>query len=492
MPVVPGWKTFHMARPSLHRWLKHVTHTRRPVRRYTEFVCGRRYRPHVEGLEDRCVPSTVTNLNDAGAGSLHDALVTTPAGGTVDFQPGLTGTITLTSGELDIGQDLTIAWPGAGVIIVSGNHAFEVFNIAASAMVNVSGLTIANGSADDGGGIFNAGTLSLSNSTVSSNSADRGGGICNAGTVTISASTFGDNTANGLDIDFPSSGGAVFNGGMLTLSNSILSGNSASGVDISLGGGISNSGTAIISYTTLSGNSSFFGGGIYNSGTLNLGSSTLNGNFTLSGNTTDAGGGILNDVPALTISNSTLNRRLFGEGPDDGSGAPSAPKPSVSRRRQGQGANVPGLRANRAARGATNNLLEELTDYHRARTAHLGGFSPDRLLLAARYAVCFPASVGRTLRSAARPTTAGFRGLILSKRYAQPLSRCPRVMLLPLSWLGIEGFSLCAAPKVRRCQSGSDSRARASVCCCGPKVETSRRASRAQGPGSSQRSAAFR
>src|SRR5262249_21152998 len=61
---------------------------------------------HLEALEDRCVPSTVTNLSDHDPGSLRDALATTPAGGTVNFQPGLTGAITLTTGELAITKNL--------------------------------------------------------------------------------------------------------------------------------------------------------------------------------------------------------------------------------------------------------------------------------------------------------------------------------------------------------------------------------------------------
>ena len=72
----------------------------------------RRTRLYIEDLEGRCVPSTVTTLADAGAGSLRQAILDTPAGGTVDFQPGLTGTITLTSGELAINKNLTIAARG--------------------------------------------------------------------------------------------------------------------------------------------------------------------------------------------------------------------------------------------------------------------------------------------------------------------------------------------------------------------------------------------
>jgi hypothetical protein len=41
----------------------------------------------------------VTSLTDSGPGSLREAIAYTASGGTVDFQPGLRGTITLTSGR---------------------------------------------------------------------------------------------------------------------------------------------------------------------------------------------------------------------------------------------------------------------------------------------------------------------------------------------------------------------------------------------------------
>src|SRR5438128_1956872 len=86
----------------------------------------RRFHPCLEVLEDRWLPSTVTNLLDAGPGSLRDAIALTPAGETVDFQTGLAGTITLTTGQLTIDHDLTIAGPGADRITVSGNNASRV------------------------------------------------------------------------------------------------------------------------------------------------------------------------------------------------------------------------------------------------------------------------------------------------------------------------------------------------------------------------------
>src|SRR5262249_30471777 len=82
----------------------------------------KRCRPRLEGLEERCVPSTVINLSDHDPGSLRDAIAITPSGGTVTFQHGLTGIITLTTGELAISKDLTIAGPGASTITVSGSH----------------------------------------------------------------------------------------------------------------------------------------------------------------------------------------------------------------------------------------------------------------------------------------------------------------------------------------------------------------------------------
>src|SRR5262249_20810660 len=96
---------------------------KRGVRRQRTRLC-------LELLESRCLPSTVTNLRDHDPGSLRDAIATTPPGGTVDFQPGLSGTITLTSDTLAIVNDLTIAGPGSNVVTVSGIRAFQMFTIA--------------------------------------------------------------------------------------------------------------------------------------------------------------------------------------------------------------------------------------------------------------------------------------------------------------------------------------------------------------------------
>src|SRR5262249_37351883 len=80
-----------------------------------------------EALERRVLLSTFTvaNLNDSGAGSLRQAIMDANAAAGADmieFQ-GVSGTITLTSGQLKISDGLTINGPGMDVLAVSGNIA---------------------------------------------------------------------------------------------------------------------------------------------------------------------------------------------------------------------------------------------------------------------------------------------------------------------------------------------------------------------------------
>src|SRR5262245_4450504 len=129
----------------------------------------------VEPLEDRAVPATFTvwNLDDAGAGSLRAAVTaanTNPGADVVDFARSLRGTVSLTSGQLNITDALTIDGPGASVLAVSGSDLSRVFRIHAGAAVEMDGLTITHGNGVRwGGGIWNDGTLTLSNAVVSDN-----------------------------------------------------------------------------------------------------------------------------------------------------------------------------------------------------------------------------------------------------------------------------------------------------------------------------------
>ena len=263
---------------------------------------------------------TVTNTNDSGAGSLRQAIADAVSGDTIDF--GVTGTITLTTGELLVDKGITIHGPGPDQLTVDGNHASGIFYVQldGAGAATIAGLTITNGNANHGGGISNVSSmLTVSNCTISGNSAPDvfgvGGGISNDVALsnatleilncTISGNSAGDN------------GGGIYNYGgsmnaTLKVLNSTLSGNSAH----FYGGGIFNisayggSAPADVLNCTLSGNSAGrFGGGIYNNAAVD-GSSPLEVlHSTFSDNSAFGGpsGGIANVSGTLQLGSTILN-----------------------------------------------------------------------------------------------------------------------------------------------------------------------------------------
>src|SRR5438128_1997480 len=244
---------------------------------------------------------TVTNLNDSGEGSLRDAIEqanATAGTDTLIFQDELSGTITLTSGELFITDDLNIIGPGVFSIVVSGNHASRVFEILSSITVSISSLTISDGQSFTGGAIFNGSfaTLNLDNVVLSNNAVTLsvGGALFNSqnSTMTINNSTLSGNSASG--------GGGIYNsGGAVTITNSTLSGNSAGG-----GGGVLNSsGTLTMINSTVSGNSAVNSGG----GIANTGSAANLSFVTVAANSAASGGGVVNGAASvMNIKNSIV------------------------------------------------------------------------------------------------------------------------------------------------------------------------------------------
>jgi hypothetical protein len=187
---------------------------------------------------------------------------------------------------------------------IDGASSFRVLNVSNSGDLTLNDVTIQNGSAPSGGGIYNGGTVTVNNSTISGNYASSfgGGGIFNrSGTVTVNNSTLSGNLA----FEF---GGGIYNrfGSTMTVSNSIISGNRSSGYYSygSEGGGIFNYGTMTVSSSTLSYNRAGYGGGggICNRGTMTVSSSTLSGNTA-----EDNGGGGIYNNGTMTVSNSTLS-----------------------------------------------------------------------------------------------------------------------------------------------------------------------------------------
>jgi len=166
---------------------------------------------------------TVTSCNNSGAGSLREAVSSAASGDTIDFAMSPPcSTIHNSTGPIFITKDLTIVGP-ARTLALSGDNVGRIFQVATDVTAAISSITLEHGFANDGGAIYNSGTLTITNSALSGNSVSIGG----------------------------------------------------------VGGGIYNNGTLTITDSTVSGNSAYFGGGIYNSGTLNITDSTLSGNRPL-------------------------------------------------------------------------------------------------------------------------------------------------------------------------------------------------------------------
>jgi hypothetical protein len=186
--------------------------------------------------------------------------------------------------------------------------------------LTISNITIQNGNALKGGGIYNHnGVLTISNSIIINNEATgaspngRGAGIYSKGSggsasVLIQNSTISLNSAS-------VQGGGISNrnNSLLSIKNSSILGNTSNGN----GSGVYNSSSAnlSISSSSISGNTSNGnGGGIVNffSANLSISSSSISGN-TSSGN----GGGIFNYSSAnLSISSSSI----LGNTSDNGGG----------------------------------------------------------------------------------------------------------------------------------------------------------------------------
>jgi hypothetical protein len=287
---------------------------RRPPRRATAAHPHRTvsFRPQVEGLEDRCMPSSFLVSNLSGdpttVGSLPYEVLqanksATPA--IITFTPGLAGTIGL-SATLTVhnttAQSITIDGSGAS-ITVSGQNSVGDFVIVAGQTATINDLTITGGHDFLCGGIDSGGALTLTNCTLTGNFWR---GIANiAGTLSMSN-----------DIVTGNSGGGIYlHGGGATISNCTIANNTtASG---GLGGGIENTTGSTLTLTscTVTGNSApaGFGGGIESEGTLSM------TNCTVTGNSAQYGGGIGCSIGTATVINSTVaNNTVTGAGADGG------------------------------------------------------------------------------------------------------------------------------------------------------------------------------
>jgi len=248
---------------------------------------------------------TVNSLADPGDGvcddiecTLREAIAAAASGDRIGFATGPQGTIRLGGSSLTIdSKALTI--DGGGRIAVDAQRNSGVFTLGLTEeAITLAGLRLENGlpSSGFGGGInVSDGVLILDGVTLANNEADiHGGAIFTVrAEVTIRNSTIVDNVSG-------SNGGGIFveSGSSVTFVNSTVAGNQAAR----------------------------FGGGVF----LSAGELTIQGT-TISGNSADIGGGVVNGStsgsPAggiLTIRSSTITANTAGTGPGvvhGGSGA---------------------------------------------------------------------------------------------------------------------------------------------------------------------------
>ena len=138
-----------------------------------------RFLPGIDRMEDRTLLSTwmVTNTNDSGTGSLRYEVGQASSGDAVDFASNLSGqTITLASGPITLGVNVTIEGLGANNPTVSGGGKQQVFVVSSGVTATIESLTIADGLAAQGGGIDNFGDLTVTGCTISGNLAVGGAG----------------------------------------------------------------------------------------------------------------------------------------------------------------------------------------------------------------------------------------------------------------------------------------------------------------------------
>ncbi len=213
----------------------------------------------------------VTSLADHGPGTLRAAVTSATAGDRITFAPWLHKKTIHLDNQIAINKEITIEgdidgdrWPD---IRLGGHGITRMLNVQSDGKLTLNSLILEDGSAHDGGAIYNAGSLQINYSLLEKNHATSGGAIFNQKNLTIYKTTLTKNKA--------SDGGAIFSKPTdpgnrratvnTTIHKSTISYNWAT----SKGGGIKNYGNLTIKTSTLSHNrarSSETGSSQYNRG----------------------------------------------------------------------------------------------------------------------------------------------------------------------------------------------------------------------------------
>jgi|GEM_PF-2511658 len=120
--------------------------------------------------------TTVLNINDAGHGSLRDAVACAISGDVITFDPSInTQLIQLTSGQISINKDLTIEGNGVDNTIIDGalDNSSRLLLVNSGSTVHFENITFQNGGsasyADSGAGLTTFGNTSILDCNFSNN-----------------------------------------------------------------------------------------------------------------------------------------------------------------------------------------------------------------------------------------------------------------------------------------------------------------------------------
>jgi hypothetical protein len=304
-------------------------------------------------------PWLVSSTNGAASDSPTCGVAPAPPCRTINYvltaRPGVQpGDTVLLEGAftevLVITRSVVLSGQGAGLTSINGNSS-RVISVTAGVQLTLNALTVRNGSGvAEGSGIFNAGTLAVIDGTIANNTADFGGGLYNAAgaTAILTDTLVTENRVTNF-------GAGIYNAGQFTGKGVTLAANVADEVG-GVGGGIHNVGSLLLTDTTLTANRGVYGAGINNEsgGQVRLLRVVAQGNVGLLGGALsnyapssvamdesaftgnvapNAGGGIYN-TGALVITNTTFSGNQsaggFGAGIDNDAASAFASLTNVS------------------------------------------------------------------------------------------------------------------------------------------------------------------
>ena len=223
-------------------------------------------------------------------------------------------------GGVAINKDIVIDGKGH---TISAEDLGRIFSIGEGFTVTLTNATLINGKADNGGAIYNDGSLTLSDVKLSDNAADSyGGAVFNNGELVVSDSVFDSNdivNRGSASVDY--GGAAIYNwyDGTLTVSGSNFTNNIKNYKNGDrLVGAVATIGDATISDSYFVNNAGRWGGAITTSGALIAGDDV--NTLTVSGSTFKENGGLYGAGIFVWGSDFTVSDCVFDKNTASGKG----------------------------------------------------------------------------------------------------------------------------------------------------------------------------